>query len=348
MVAAIGASYATDVIFLTLFSIAGTIPFSVPVIFASAGAGHVIIFSLLHWTGFSDRFANPHLSIWQMLYAVAVQLLGIVLALSISAFFLGIIFIIFAFGSFRLTLKKVLLVWLIVCAAVGSVLLVFRGGSLVLMHPSLFESIIVWISFSFILLRCQFIGYYAMRLRLNLVSKNVAISKHAEHAQDLATHDALTNALNRRAILPLIEENIGLTKRKSIPCSVAIIDIDHFKLINDRHGHLLGDEVLKELVVAINASIRVSDKLSRYGGEEFVLLMPATTSQEAFQVVERMRTYVESKNWEFLGVTLSVTVSAGLASVDAEDDLTTLLSKADTALFQAKNWGRNRVVLSLK
>jgi diguanylate cyclase len=345
---AVGASYAIDSLFLILFSLAGTMPSYIALFYVCIGILHVVLFSILHWSGFSDRFSNPDLTFWQMCFALINQSLGMVLAPNVSIFFMSSIFINFAFGALRLNLKNAIFAWLIACSTLGIVLLNFQDDSLSPINPNGFELLIIWASFSSILLRCQLVGYYAFRLRDTLLSKNVNLSERMQYVEDMAVHDALTNVLNRRAILPLIEENIGLTKRKKIPCSIAIIDIDHFKSINDNHGHLVGDEVLKGLVGTIKAKIRTSDKLARYGGEEFILLMPATSLQEAYQVVERMRKDVELKSWNLLGIELKVTFSAGLASVEVEDDLVKLLSKADAALYQAKNHGRNCVVLALQ
>ena len=342
----VAGSYAVDCFFLTLFSLAGTIHAYVPLTYGLIGACHALIFSLLHWTGYSARFKNPHLTIWQMCFAVGNQSIGMVLAPNITAFFLAITFIIFAFGSLRLSLRNVLTVWLTTSLTIAAVLLASRGQRLTPVNPSVFEVMVIWTSFSSILLRCQLLGYYAMKSRVNLLLKNMMLAQRVEHVQDMATHDALTNVYNRRAILPLIEEQIDLANRKNLPCAIAIIDIDHFKAINDTYGHLAGDEVLKGMVAAINAQIRTSDKLGRYGGEEFVLLMPATTLDDAYQVVDRMRIDICLKCWDCLEPDARVTFSAGLAAIEVDDDLVQLLTKTDTALYQAKNNGRNCVVMA--
>jgi len=276
VVCAVGLSYAIDTLFLFLFSATGAIPLDVPVFYGCAGLSHVAIFSLLHRTGLSERARNPHLPLWQMAFAIAAQLIAITLAPQIKTFFFAIIFIIFAFGSLRLTLKEALVAWLLTSLALAATVTALGHSPIALAHPTPVQATIVWSSFSTILLRCILLGYYSTMLRVRLFRKNTDLTEQMESAREMATRDALTGALNRHAILPLVDEQIHIYRRTGTEGSVAMIDVDSFKAINDRHGHLVGDAVLRELVGIVRADVRMSDKVGRFGGEEFLLLLPST------------------------------------------------------------------------
>ena len=164
----------------------------------------------------------------------------------------------------------------------------------------------------------------------------------------LALVDPLTGAYNRRYLdmhLPMLFGRCKLTKR---PLSILSIDLDHFKLVNDTHGHAAGDAVLKEAVSRVIISLRPSDLVVRMGGEEFAVIMPETEQKTALSVGERLRAAVANTPVEIpdLKLSLSVTASFGVASVNHESDLSpaSVLERADAALYHAKETGRNKVV----
>lgn len=152
------------------------------------------------------------------------------------------------------------------------------------------------------------------------------------------TTDPLTGLLNRRGFSHLLDEAIEIARMDTAGLSLALIDIDHFKAINDAHGHGEGDRVLQALGTCLRAHVTARGRVARLGGEEFVYLMPGCAGAVALEVCERLRTEVES-----LPVGSPITVSIGLASLDGEDDAATLLARADAALYDAKRGGRNRV-----
>jgi two-component system cell cycle response regulator len=168
---------------------------------------------------------------------------------------------------------------------------------------------------------------------------------HYEKMYDLATRDALTQALNRKAILEFIAEEFQRSSSRNLPLTILLLDIDHFKNINDTYGHPAGDYVLKETCALImNKMIRSQDALGRYGGEEFALLLRETKLQIAVDVAERIRIAVEKQNYTFEDKQIHVMISIGVATLDSTskspDDL---IATADRALYDAKNQGRNRV-----
>jgi diguanylate cyclase (GGDEF)-like protein len=159
-----------------------------------------------------------------------------------------------------------------------------------------------------------------------------------------ARYDSLTGLYNRGTFLAEFEREVSRSARGGPAFSLAIFDLDHFKLINDRYGHPVGDSVLKAFAEALRASIRKHDVVGRYGGEEFALLMPQTGKETAVRVAERVRRELEARGVSVDGKRIEVTVSAGIAShgIDGQD-WDALLTAADDALYEAKHAGRNRI-----
>ena len=165
--------------------------------------------------------------------------------------------------------------------------------------------------------------------------------------QTMATIDWLTNLYNRRHFFRLGEEEIARARRYRHPISVIMIDIDHFKSVNDTHGHSVGDEVLCSIAKRILAGLRQSDIAGRYGGEEFAIVLPETDlPSAAATVAERLRDTIAARPIDTAEGPLHVTISVGVAGVDVErESLLDALSRADAGLYAAKHAGRNRVVL---
>lgn len=162
-----------------------------------------------------------------------------------------------------------------------------------------------------------------------------------ERMEKLARFDELTNIYNRRAFNEVVEAELVQAKQKIAGFSLVMVDIDFFKRINDRWGHQFGDRVLAQVAESIKQSLRAEDSVARFGGEEFVILLPGADCRTALQVAERVRRGVEGVNWPD---GLGVTVSAGVASYPEDGEkLAELLKNADLALYKAKSGGRNQV-----
>jgi diguanylate cyclase (GGDEF)-like protein len=169
-----------------------------------------------------------------------------------------------------------------------------------------------------------------------------------EKLERLATFDSLTGLYNRRAVLGRLDELINLANRYKEDFSLSILDIDHFKKVNDHYGHLTGDEVLEEIAVLIRRNIRETDIVGRYGGEEFIIILPKTNLSSAWVVAERLRSIIEkTKMKDSAGNAFTITVSQGLVGWERDEDAASLISRADEALYKAKEKGRNRVQILL-
>jgi len=164
--------------------------------------------------------------------------------------------------------------------------------------------------------------------------------------RQLVTTDPLTRLANRRAFVEKSRELIELGRRSGSPVSLLMLDLDHFKAINDTHGHAAGDIVLKRVAQEMRGELRSVDLCGRIGGEEFAMVLPGARLDEAASVAERVRRAVEATGVEVAGAALTVTISVGVAEIGPADSFDRALSRADEALYGAKAAGRNRVVLA--
>jgi len=163
---------------------------------------------------------------------------------------------------------------------------------------------------------------------------------------ELAITDALTGLHNRRYMETHMSGLVEQALSRGHPLAVLVLDIDHFKSINDAHGHDAGDEVLREFALRVRKSIRGIDLACRYGGEEFVVFMPETDLAAATAVAERLRRRIASEPFPIRerAQGINVTISIGIAALGADDDAASVIKRADQALYRAKHNGRNRVV----
>jgi diguanylate cyclase (GGDEF)-like protein len=167
-----------------------------------------------------------------------------------------------------------------------------------------------------------------------------------QQLQALATTDVLTGLVNRRAFNLRLSNELARARRHKTPVTLALIDLDFFKRVNDEHGHPMGDRLLRELGDLLQKNIREHDIAARYGGEEFALVLPETREPEARELLERLRVLASQHVFCLPELPITLTLSVGLAAWSADEDAAELIQLADNALYQAKRLGRNRVVSS--
>ena len=188
-----------------------------------------------------------------------------------------------------------------------------------------------------------------LRVRLRAGSRILALQEQLMRAHEAlriqATHDGLTGLLNRVAVLEILQRECARANREELAVAVLMIDLDHFKLINDTRGHLTGDSVLKETARRMTSAVRRYDAVGRYGGEEFLIVLPGCELPSARAQAERIREAFTSEAFAAGPESLEVTCSIGVASriVPRQDDANALIREADLALYAAKGHGRNRV-----
>jgi diguanylate cyclase (GGDEF)-like protein len=186
---------------------------------------------------------------------------------------------------------------------------------------------------------------------MSIFAKQIGVSLERarlfQEVQSLALTDPLTGLQNRRSLFELGRVEFARAKRMKRPFCCMMLDLDHFKRINDEYGHLIGDQVLQEFATRCNSSVREVDLVGRYGGEELIILLPETDRKTSMQVAERLRTSIASTPIKVFDKEISVTASIGVAAEDENTtDLETLIARADQAMYIAKHKGRNQVAMS--
>ena len=182
-----------------------------------------------------------------------------------------------------------------------------------------------------------------MRSALRLSQAQTELEELNKELHRLASTDSLTNSFNRRYFFILANSEYMRAKRHSRSLTAIMIDIDHFKSINDNHGHAIGDEVLKILTIHCKQMLRTSDIFGRLGGEEFAICCPETNLAGALTIAEKIRTSFNEKKMEIEGKTITATLSLGIADFKESDDkFDRILRRADLALYEAKNGGRDK------
>jgi diguanylate cyclase (GGDEF)-like protein len=198
----------------------------------------------------------------------------------------------------------------------------------------------VWLEFA---LPAAF-AFASIVLAFGLADHIVSIRHERDVAHRLAEHDMLTGVLNRRAILARLRAAFLAAREKNRPLAVLFLDLDHFKRVNDSYGHRAGDQCLRAVIAPIASELRQGDALGRYGGEEFLIVLPGAGTANAEGVAERIRKRVEELPMLVSGVRVGLTMSIGVATLDADvmtsDDL---IERADAALYLSKTGGRNLV-----
>jgi diguanylate cyclase (GGDEF)-like protein len=174
--------------------------------------------------------------------------------------------------------------------------------------------------------------------------KRLQAERRAAELGEQAITDPLTRTRNRRGITIGVLEAMAHAERYSHPLSVAMVDIDHFKEVNDTHGHKAGDRVLEAVASILVEHLRMPDKVGRYGGEEFLLVFPETGLEQTHKIAERIRAAVSRAEFDIGEQKIKLTISIGATLFEKAEDLEQLLSRADQALYEAKQSGRNLVV----
>lgn len=222
-------------------------------------------------------------------------------------------------------------------------------------------AILQWILISVLLVSCSTISNYisTLRLRLNENRKNLLVQKedlqisHRElvsvlrQTAEKASRDELTGLYNRRYFSEILHTQISISMASESPLGLLILDIDHFKPVNDTYGHLAGDEILKSFNDIHKNCLRKSDFIARYGGEEFVILLPNADKDTLLGIGERIRNFVKNQVFDHIEKGFYITVSIGATHYVTGESSESLIKRADDNLYKAKNSGRNQLIYSL-
>lgn len=336
------ASYSLGASDLLIYARDGVISADVASLFWFGGLLIIGAFTVLSEARVADRFADHYLTVFQISAHMALQFVFLVAVPAVGMCFISVLFLIFAFGTLRMTPIQAMVTW---AFATTGLALVFLASDLPIGMPvatpqQRFASMLCFVM---VIGQCAFLGLFGATLRKVLYRRSVELRDAYRRIQELAELDELTGAYNRRYIMQRLDEEIGKSRQASAPCSIALIDLDWFKRINDAHGHPTGDEVLRTFAITIFANIRPCDCLGRYGGEEFLLLLPETDDGAAQRMLDRLRSIVADLDWRAFAPGMRVTISAGVATLRDDDTSDSFLARADRALYSAKAHGRDRI-----
>ena len=330
-------------IVIGLYAVSGTITWEVAAAFAAASLGSTGLFATGVWAGWLLKLGDARLLNAQLVANFAIQIVFLMVVPPLWMIFLASTLITCTYAMVAFTPRQFTGLWLGYGAVTA--LALFAGlGRFETPAPTASNVAILWLFFFMGVRRLGLTGAQFSRLREQLSEKNKQLTILLERNKELATHDDLTGVFNRRHLMQLLAEESERARRAHEAFAIAMIDLDHFKTINDRFGHAGGDAVLKRFCALSGVTIRATDRFARYGGEEFVLLMPMNTSLDtASEATERLRLVIATENWSTtLGAGCgSVTVSAGVATWQQDESVEALLARADAALYEAKRQGRN-------
>ena len=335
-----GVSYGADTVFLLLFAAAGTVPLAVPMAYAAGAAAVLGIVYAATVSNWNLRLRDPGMVLPHNLAAIALQFAIAFAAPQIAFPWLTNLFTVMAFGVIWLSLRASGAVWAL-CTLLGGWFFYSKGASVGMPAGSPFELARVWLNFSLVLGRCVFLSVHATSMRNRLAESRRKLAASHEQIQELVSYDELTRAFNRRSLLARLEQERASSERTRVAFSVALLDLDHFKSVNDSHGHAAGDRVLKAFVQKVHATMRESDVFGRYGGEEFMMILTDTRADAALAALARIRRAVAAHDWSAIAPGLAVTFSAGVSEWRAGEGVEPVLHRADGALYQAKAAGRN-------
>jgi len=293
-------------------------------------------------SGWSLRLRDPSLTQVQIRYALVCNAIGYAVLGEARGITPVILSLILMFGIFGMTARQMAGNMVFALAVFGTAIatVLWQGGpdhkpALELAYAAMI--VLVLAGSTFIAIRLQ-------RIRQRLMQQKRALTRALERIGHLATHDELTGLVNRRRMSELMHAEWQRCERNARPLVLALLDLDHFKHINDTHGHAVGDQVLQRFARTVQAALRSTDVLARWGGEEFVLMLYDTDPDHARPLLDRVRLRVQAQSIAAATQTVRATVSVGLAAGEPGESVEHILERADAALYLAKARGRNRVV----
>lgn len=299
-----------------------------------------LFFALIR-AGIGQHFKDPSFTFVQMAIGIALTTVLLHYTRELRGAMLSIYFMVMTFGIFSLGRRRMILLagYAVLCF---TLLLIYEW----IETPQ--QAIFVYLIGHWMILLLGmswfiYMGGYIHNLQQRVRQQREDLRQAHDRLSAIAIRDELTGLYNRRYFLQRLEEEMSLANRDHSTLLLAIIDLDHFKQVNDNYGHQAGDEVLRAFAQVANQSLRKSDLLARYGGEEFVVLFPHSQQDFSLAGLNRLSERFQQQHFEF-APQLTTSFSAGLAAYQQGDSAKDLIKRADAALYQAKAQGRNRII----
>ncbi|WP_181918282.1 MULTISPECIES: GGDEF domain-containing protein [unclassified Wenzhouxiangella] len=313
--------------------------------------GALLFFHMALRSGWSNRFRDPSMTLPHILLSVLVGLWIISRAGEARTILLMLFIISTFFGAFQLRQREFMLVALV--AVAGYTAITVRDLFSEQIQASTEVVVLELVGFAMMMVWLAWFGAYIARMRRMLSRRNRELREVSARLQHLAEHDELTGLPNRRRLIARLEAAADRARKSGVIFSVAVLDLDHFKRINDRYGHQAGDEVLTELARRASGVLRDADAVmrvdetvadfGRFGGEEFLAVLPDTDLAGARRAAERLRRAIAEAPFETTTGSVECTASIGVAEHQAGESINRTIARADEALYRAKDHGRNRV-----
>jgi diguanylate cyclase (GGDEF)-like protein len=326
---------------LLLFAFLGLLPWRAAIEGTAGIVTLIALFFVLFRSGLNLRFSDPSLTAEQV--GAAILFLAYIMYHAGPAREAFTLFYLVAmlFGVLRLNAGRLMVLALLALGAHGTVLhLSYLRDPTMDVRAALTEFGVLMI----VLPWFAVMGGYVNRLRVRLSDSHKELRGAFDRLGELAVHDELTGAYNRRFLMETLARERSRSDRLADPFSVCLIDLDHFKSINDSLGHAAGDAVLKHFAALAPRGLRGIDSFGRFGGEEFLIVLPGTDRHGAIAAGERVRAAAEATAFPGVPPGRRITITVGVATHVRGEDITAFLARADQALYQGKNAGRNRVV----
>lgn len=299
-------------------------------------------------SGRSLLYEDPSMTLPQVALALFWLLVIIGASQADRSLMMVVYIVVMLFGIFRLEQRHFLMLTGLALAGYAVVVsadILLRGVAV-----SLFEELVRFLVLASCLLWCSFFGTHVAQLRARLRQQNEELQRHVQQVQRIMDRDHLTWAYNRRYIMSRLEEECDRSEHRNAPFAIVIFDLDHFKSINDRYGHIAGDRVLKKFSEVARRELRAADVISpgrrsnsfgRFGGEEFIAVLPETGLEGARLCARRLQTALSTEQFES---DIRVTFSAGIAIHRHGESVEQTLRRADDALYRAKRAGRDQIL----
>jgi diguanylate cyclase (GGDEF)-like protein len=321
----------------------GMIPFRLVAEFLVACLLINSVFWYLIHTGRNLKFRDPSMTSVQMIVSLLPPLwvMAFLDAGQARAIFLLIAIVPMLFGILALSTRQFIMVGLWFCGLYGLLLL-----GLWVYRPHVLNSeleILQTVAFLLVMAEITVIGGFISGLRGKLRQRNRELGAAMEQIRELVNVDSLTGVYNRRRLFEVIHEESSRYSRSPGSFSICLLDIDHFKQVNDTYGHQAGDVILKAVAQGVAGDLRTIDCFGRYGGEEFLIVLPQTPLDGARIKAERVLARVASLKFPLIGDGFQITVSIGVAEYHNDETTDDTLQRADKALYEAKDAGRNVV-----
>ncbi|WP_148863236.1 GGDEF domain-containing protein [Marinobacter fonticola] len=302
-------------------------------------------FLLIHFN-LNLKFRDPSMTGLQMVLSILppIWVMYFLDAGQARAIFLMIAIVPALYGILALRTREFLLVGFWYFLLYGVLLLAIGLTKPDVLAPTLSIEIIQMLAFTLVMAQIATIGGFISGLRGKLRKRNRELNEAMARIQELVNIDELTGVFNRRRLFEVLSEESNRHSRAQGPFSICILDIDYFKQVNDTHGHQAGDDMLKTVAQTVNESLRQIDCFGRYGGEEFLMVLPQTPLTGARTKADRVRQTIESLSFDQIKDGLRISVSIGVAQYREGETIEDTIARADEALYKAKQQGRNQVV----